>query len=171
VLLAPTGRQPLKPDGAPAPFSDRLAMVRLLCDGVRGLEASELDGPRPDNAPNYTVDTLRRLRAGPDGLADARIFVIVGADAFLDLPRWREPEALLREAEWIVVSRPGFTEEELRRVTLAPHDAGRIHLLTGIEVPVSATEVRERIRQGLDCSGLLIPAVQTYIETHHLYRG
>src|ERR1700734_1006739 len=63
VLLAPTAHQPLKPHGADAPFEDRLAMVRLLCAGQPGLEASELEAPTEAISPNYTIDTLRALRA------------------------------------------------------------------------------------------------------------
>src|SRR5580700_10939646 len=77
VLLAPTAQQPLKPQGAEAAFADRLAMVRLLCAGEHGLQASELEAPDSSGAsppssgaaapnaaqPNYTIDTLRRLRA------------------------------------------------------------------------------------------------------------
>jgi len=61
VLLAPTARQPLKPQGAEASFDDRLAMVRLLCEGESGLEASELEAPSAESGaavqPNYTIDS------------------------------------------------------------------------------------------------------------------
>ncbi len=129
VLLAPTGRQPLKPNGAVASFADRLRMTELLCAGVPRLEASPIDAPRPDGQPNYTVDTLRRLHAqlapavlptsnlvpssnpiSPPHLAaepNLHLFAILGADAFQTFPHWREPEELLQLAEWIIVSRPG----------------------------------------------------------------
>lgn len=167
VLLAPTGLQPLKPDAHAAPFDDRLAMVELLCEGSRGLAAVDVERPRGDGVPNYTVDTLERLRRATGGQSE--IFVIVGADSFVDLPRWRDPAGLLAAAQWIVVSRPGFTAEQLRGVALPEHDASRVHLLDGVAVPVSATEVRERLLQGEDSADALTPSVRDYIATHHLY--
>ena len=91
VLLAPAAIQPLKPDGAQASFADRLRMVELLCEGANGIEASAIDGPQPGGKPNYTIDTLHRLR---DELPpDAEIFVIVGADAFLAIRQWKDPDS------------------------------------------------------------------------------
>ncbi len=89
ILFAPTGRQPLKTNGASASFADRLAMVSLLCElqpsGTRScFEPSSGDAPHADGLPNYTVDILFKLRA--DYPTDESLFVIVGADAFLDLP-------------------------------------------------------------------------------------
>jgi nicotinate-nucleotide adenylyltransferase len=167
VLLAPTARQPLKPDGPVASFDDRLEMVRLLGEGVRGFEASAVDAPEADERPNYTVDTLRRLRAG---LSEAdTIFVIVGVDAFLDLRRWRAPEELLAAAEWIVVTRPGFAPERLTELELSPEQRVRVHLLEGVAEEVSATQIREALREGLDCGPLLPAAVLGYIRQRHLY--
>ncbi len=159
VLFAPVGRQPLKVGGTPTGFGDRMGMVRVAC-GVDGrFVATEVDGPRADGEPNYTVDTLGRLRAEMPGV---ELFVLVGVDSFLDLPRWREPERLMELAEWIVVSRPGF---ELP----ASVQSERVHLLDGVCEDVSATELRERLRAGDDCEELLPAPVLRYIREHHLY--
>jgi nicotinate-nucleotide adenylyltransferase len=167
VLLVPTGRQPLKPDGATASFADRLEMVRLLCGDARGLEASSLDAPRTDAQPNYTVGTLARMQ-GELG-TEAAIFVIVGVDAFLELPRWREPDELLRLAEWIVVTRPGFALQQLNDMDLTSSQRARIHLLDGIAEEVSATVIRNALHEGRDCSEFVPTAVLDYIMQHHLY--
>jgi nicotinate-nucleotide adenylyltransferase len=178
ILFAPTARQPLKPRGPSASFADRLAMVRLLCAAEQNgsqcvrLLASEIDGPREDGQPNYTIDTLRRLREElqntyPDEKID--LFVILGADAFLGLRRWREPDALLESADWIVVSRPGFSLISLAPLALTPEQRERVHLLENVHEPVSASEVRDRLRAGLDCSSLLTPEVLGYIREHGLY--
>lgn len=182
VLLAPTGRQPLKTGGAQAPFADRLHMVELLCEGHPGLEASALDGPRPDGEPNYTVDTLRRLRlllessphspplAPPRAATAPELFAIVGADAFLGLPNWRDPAELLRLAQWIVISRPGFALHTVT-VGLTPAQRSAVHLLAGLHEPLSATELRHRLHAGQDCRTLIPPGVLSYLEAKDLYRG
>jgi len=167
VLFAPTASQPLKPGGAAAPYTDRLAMVRLLCRSNAAFEASELDAPRPGAAPNYTVDTLETLRAANPS---ATLFVILGADAFLDLPRWRNPQRLLQLAEWIVLSRPGFSVAPPATAG-AIEPSSRVHVLGDLHNPASATEIRRRLAAGEDCTELVPDSVLQYIRDHGLYRS
>jgi nicotinate-nucleotide adenylyltransferase len=167
VLLAPAGVQPLKPEGAQASFQDRLRMVELLCEGAPGLEASVVDAPRADGRPNYTIDSLRRLRS--EFPAPSELFVIVGADAFVEIRRWKDPEDLLREARWIIVSRPGFDLNLLESLGLTSEQRGQIEVLGDLAEPVSATEVRERLREHTSASQLVPPTVLEYIQAHHLY--
>jgi nicotinate-nucleotide adenylyltransferase len=167
ILFVPTAHQPLKPTGPAAPFDARLAMVALLCTGDPSFEASSLEAPHVDGSPNYTVDTLTQLRSslnGPDV-----IFVLVGADAFLDLRRWREPDRLLTLAEWIVISRPGFSLQDLSPLALTTAETKGVHILDGIAEPASATSIRELLHSGSDCPGLLPTTVLRYIRDHHLY--
>ncbi len=168
VLLAPTGRQPLKPDGPSASFNDRLSMTRLLCAGEPGLEASAIDVPHPDGSPNYTADTLSRLRE--DLPASASLFAIVGADAFLGLPQWRDVTQLFELAEWIVVSRPGFPLAQLQAMPLTETQHAGVHLLDGLADPTSATALRARLRSLQPCEDLLPRDLCEYIEAHRLYR-
>lgn len=165
VLFAPVGRQPLKPEGS-APYADRLAMVELACRADSRFVASELDAPRSDGAPNYTVETLTKLH---ETMPDVRLFNLAGADSFLGLRRWHEPERLLELAEWIVVSRPGFPLADLSPLGLTPHQKGRVHLLQTVHEDVAATNLRERLDAGDLCTDVLSPAVSEYIRVHHLY--
>ena len=167
VFFAPVGRQPLKPEGAPASFADRLAMVELACRVDARFDVSDLDAPRSDGSPNYTVQTLTTLH---EAVPDARLFNLVGADSFLNLPRWHEPERLLELAEWIVVSRPGFPLANLSALGLTPQQRGRVHLLQTVHEDVAATNLRERLEAGDPCMDLLDPTVSAYIQAHHLYR-
>ena len=182
VLLAPTGRQPLKEAAPVAPYADRLAMVKLLCAAASGagvalgspfvadapvarLEASELDAPHEDGSPNYTVDALEALhRQHPD----AALFCIVGADSLRSLRRWKDPERLLQRAEWVAVSRPGVGFD-LGSLALTTEQASRIHLLTAVEDDTSATGVRERLRFGVSPGDRLTPEVMLYISRMRLY--
>ncbi len=172
VLFVPTAQQPLKPDGAAAPYQDRLAMVSLLCDLQPAdtsprFEASSLDAPLPGAMPNYTVDTLRRLRDTLD--PTDTLFAIIGADAFLGMPRWRSPETLFSLAEWIVVSRPNVSLQAIDTLRLTPVQQQRIHWVSGVHEPANATDIRALLHEGSDCSGLLPAALLHYIRGHHLY--
>jgi len=169
ILLCPTANQPLKPTGATASWDDRLAMVTLLCANDPTFHPSTLESPQesPQNTPNYTVDTLLRLRSTLP-VSDT-IYSIVGLDAFLDIHRWRSPETLLTLADWIVVTRPGFSPTQLETLNLLPAQLKRIHTLTGVDHHASATQIRTLLANGSDPTNLLPPSILDYIHTHHLY--
>ena len=167
VLFAPVGNQPLKANRLTTPFSDRLAMVELACRADARFVASNIDAPKPDGAPNYTVDTLATLH---EIIPAAHLFNLVGADSFLDLPHWREPDRLLELAEWIVVSRPGFPLTNLAPLGLNQRQLRRVHLLETVHEDVAATGLRARLEMGDVCTDILSPAVCGYIQSHHLYR-
>ena len=172
VLFAPVGHQPLKPGMTLTSFADRFAMVRLACERERGAPAgvrfvaSTIDAPQPNGEPNYTVDTLERLRRE---MPEATIFNLVGADSFLTLRKWREPERLLELAEWIVASRPGYSLEDLSAVALTEAERARVHLLETVHYDVSSTTLRSRLAEGEECRELLPAPVADYIQSHGLY--
>lgn len=167
VLFAPVAHQPLKHDSVASSFEDRVAMVELACKADPRFFASEVDGPRLDGGPNYTVTTLRTLS---ERMPDAELFNLVGADSFLSLREWFDPEGLLDVAEWIVVSRPGYSLDDIENLRLTRRQRQRVHLLETVEEDISATELRERLGRGDRCSDVLAPAVAAYIEEHRLYR-
>lgn len=172
LLFAPTACQPLKPDGPSVSFDDRLNMVALLCESHAGsdrmlFEPSSLDAPREDNSPNYTVDALATLR--DDLSPEDRLFALVGADAFLGLPRWKSPETLLDLAEWIVVSRPGVSVQPGQDLPLTAGQWSRVHLLEGVQESASSTRIRKLLMTGSECSGLLPVSILSYIRARHLY--
>lgn len=198
VLFAPVGAQPLKPHGATASFADRLAMTRLAVADEPGFAVSLADAPQPSGAPNYTIETLERLRAEL-GL-DSKLFCLMGADSFFGLRRWHRAAEILFVAPLIVASRPGQPIEELRsalpeglvlepiedremasaslRVFFISDCHGRraeFYMLPGLDFDVSASAVRAQIRTqvtGRPQSGprLLPESVADYIRSHNLYR-
>lgn len=200
VLMAPVGRQPLKSHD-PAPFADRLAMLTLLVTAHPQLLASTIDAPRPaqggDDAPNYTADTLARLR--PTLPAGAELFFLAGADSFLTLPRWHHPEVLLQSASagglltaWILAARPGFALNSLAtalpagytlgpqhsapgpvltQTVLDPHGAPAtpLHLLPDLDDPSTATHIREAFARQ-EAAPHLPASIAQYIRDHNLYQ-
>jgi nicotinate-nucleotide adenylyltransferase len=200
VLFAPVGAQPLKPHGSTASFSDRLAMTRLAIANEPSFEVSLADAPASDSsaAPNYTIDSLLRLRA--DIPAASTLFCLMGADSFLSLRRWHRAAEVPFAARLIVASRPGQamgdlaaalppglsieteSEEncvsgiELRTFTLRNPGGDQIsfYLLPGLHVEISASEIRHQINAALGRlpagHDLLPDSVCEYIVTHNLYR-
>jgi len=199
VLFAPVGAQPLKPHGSTASFEDRLAMTRLAIAGEPGFAISLADAPKPSGTPNYTLETLLGLRAElpPDGA----LFCLMGADSFAGLRRWHRSAEIPFVAPLIVASRPGESLSDLKAalpegltVEAVPGpggvgleievrsyllrnpagDSAPFYLLPGLEVEISASEIREQVRAaagGRAPERELLPApVSAYIRAHGLCR-
>ena len=113
ILFAPVGVQPLKPNGASASFEDRVRMTELAVAGEPGFQVSSIDAPDSSRHPNFTLETLRRIRTGlPPG---AELFCIMGADSFLTLNQWHGAALIPFAATLIVASRPGQSLNDLQR--------------------------------------------------------
>jgi nicotinate-nucleotide adenylyltransferase len=190
VLFAPVGVQPLKRDRPQAGFADRVAMTEQAIAGEPRFEISLIDAPRRDGRPNYTLDTLRRLR---DQLPAADpILCLMGADSFLNIGHWHRAAELLLSCDFAVASRPGF---DLGRITGAlppaisvaacdqPPSAGlalclrsrskesRLYLLPDLAEEASASEIRALLARGADPRKVLPPAVAAWVLEHGLYRA
>jgi nicotinate-nucleotide adenylyltransferase len=104
VLFAPVGAQPLKPRGSTAAFVHRAAMTQLAIAGDPGFSLSLADEPKPSGEPNYTLDTLLRLR---DELpAGSALYCLMGADSLAGLSHWHRAAEIPFAAPLIVASRP-----------------------------------------------------------------
>ncbi|MGH9783061.1 MAG: nicotinate-nicotinamide nucleotide adenylyltransferase, partial [Terriglobia bacterium] len=120
IYFVPASLPPHKLDRPITAFAHRYAMVTLACAGIAQFIPSLLEAPPPEPSqegrgePNYSFVTVRRVAAS---LAPSdRLYFLTGADAFLDLPHWREWVALLDACDFIIVSRPGFSIAEIAKV-------------------------------------------------------
>jgi nicotinate-nucleotide adenylyltransferase len=190
VLFAPVGVQPLKRDRPQASYADRLEMTALAIAGEKGMELSQIDEPRGDGRPNYTIETIRALDASR--AKDDELFCLMGADSFLSIGKWHRAADLLVACNFVVAARPGF---DLSRITsalpasvsvascdgaegeslvLCLHGAAqqesRLYLLPHLQEPASATGIRQSLRHGGEPRWDLAPAVADYIAEHGLYR-
>jgi nicotinate-nucleotide adenylyltransferase len=176
-----------------APFPHRFAMVSLastehphfvpsLAEAGEDFSGTQL---------HYTVDTVRYFRHVNNGHGD-RVFFIIGADAFLDIPMWKEYETLLGLCDFIVANRPGIRAEALRLVIppdllAGPNDKREgeidhpsqvvahlrrtsVYLLENVASEISATDIRRRAQRGQSIHGLVAARVEEYILKQGLYR-
>lgn len=189
VLFAPVGSQPLKQASSITSFADRLAMTRLAVASDTRFDVSTLDEPRADGHPNYTIDTLLRLKASRAD--DDHLFCLIGADSFLGLRHWHRAAELLFVCEFIVAGRPGSGLEQVKqalpeglqptgesepsvglvRFELENRTCQRsaLYLLPDLHVEISATEIRAALASLGSLENLLCGPVAEYIHKHHLY--
>lgn len=180
VLFIPAGIPPLKhSDLAEAEL--RLSMTELAVSSNESFEVSDIECGSPETS--YSVNTVSRLKEAYGG---SDLYFILGVDAFMDLPNWREPERLAGLVDFAVVNRPphAFTEvvaspyvelEELGEpgeagVYRVPLRGGRTAVLAGITaLDISATEIRSLVREGRSVKYLLPENVESFIILHGLY--
>ena len=119
-------------------------------------------------------------------------FFLIGIDAFRDIAKWREAEALFQECEFIVASRPGYSladvanalPEKLRPAPAVTKPFQKqaakgdlvlpgvtIHLLEGVNQDVSATAIREAAAKGKSLAKYVDPMVAEYIKKMGLYKS
>ena len=142
----------------------RLQMARLAFAGVRNAVVDGRELQR--SGPTYTVDTLRQLT---DEFPGAQLLLVIGADQAEALSSWRESAEIVRLATISVAARarpePDAGEFDVSRLAGVPTETVELP-----SMPVSATEIRSRVKAGQGIAQLVPAAVARYIEQHHLYR-
>jgi len=179
VMFIPAGQPPHR--GAPrTAAAHRLEMVRRAVAGNPrfAVDAREVESPHP----SYTVDTLTTLRAE---LGDEQpLWLLLGADAFLELPTWHAWRRLFELAHIAVAARPGAqlmasdampevlkNEVSQRQVAAGSETgaAGSVLLRATPPLDISATAIRDTLARHGSARYLLPDAVLDYIHEHQLY--
>jgi nicotinate-nucleotide adenylyltransferase len=166
VLFVPAARPPHKPDAVISAAADRVAMIELA---IAGNDRFTLDRVELERAgPSYTVDTLETLHAR----GDTNVSLILSAEAFRQLPTWRDPRRIVELARLIVAPRDGYADADpvLAQERL-PELAGRVTVLDWPRLHLSGSELRERVATGGSLRYLVPDAVAAYIGDHGLYRN
>lgn len=155
VLFIPAGHPPHKQLSQITPFEHRYRMVELACRGNPLFEASRLE---QGDQFSYSIDTVERLALslGPGD----KLFFLIGSDAFDEIQTWHRWRELICRLDFIVVSRPGHD--------FAIPPGARVHRLDGLALPISSTDIRDRLERG-EPTPELPDAVRSYIDANHLY--
>lgn len=173
VLFVPAGQPWLKAGQPLTAAVHRLRMVELATADNPHFEELRWEVERP--GPSYTVDTLERLRA--ESSADVELHFILGLDALIDFPRWKDPERILQRANLAVVPRPGYVAEGDGDNIIAeiksryPAYADRITWLAVASVAISATDLRRRVAIGQSIRYRVPAVVGEYVGEKGLYKG
>ncbi len=161
VLFIPAG-SPWQKEDYSSP-EDRYMMTVLATAPFDGFAVSRIEVDR--SGPTYTVDTLTELQAH---YGSGSLFLILGADAALNMPSWRGFERLHELTEVIAVTRPGHDLVSVKTITERP-GAPVIHLLEIEGIETSSTGLRAALASGEETGGMIPADVAAYIEAKSLY--
>jgi nicotinate-nucleotide adenylyltransferase len=166
VWFAPVGQPPHKSGRQVSPAEHRVAMTRLAIGNHPRFEVCLADVERP--GPQYSY-ALMEILAGQYPGTEWRF--LMGADALMDVPKWREPARLLAVARLAVARRPG-RRIDLRKLEAAlPGIGARIDWVDAPLVDLSSTDLRRRAREGWPLRYMVPDAVAAHIAAHGLYRS
>ena len=187
IFFIPSGNPPLKRKDL-AEAKHRYKMVRMAVRGNPYFEVLDIECIRPGKS--YTVNTLELLLKK---YADVDFYFMLGIDAFLDIPNWREPEKIMSLTNFIVLSRPGNNFEDLldspyldikksglagltsidrggrESCRTALPNSKKVFLAKVTPIGISSTDIRKSVKKGSSIKYLLPENVESYIISKSLY--
>jgi nicotinate-nucleotide adenylyltransferase len=162
-------------------FADRITMLEKAIGKNSSFVISDIEAKR--SSPSYSIDTINILLQ--QTREQANFYFIIGVDAFIEIDTWKRFKDLPTLVNIVVISRPAYTPDKagdvirrnfsgyeydpLQKTWNSPHKRGSFILQHMKPVPISSTEIRERVREGKDITGLVPHTVDTYIKNKSLY--
>lgn len=166
LYVIPDALPPHKEMDQPVSAADRLEMCRLAFGGMEGVYVSDLEIRRGGRS--YTVDTLRELSG-----EDRRLFLLCGTDMVLTLDEWREPAEIFRLCYPVYIRResdPSLDGLLVKKIAEYSEKYGKVvRRIVTEPLPVSSSEIRQKLHAGKPVEDLLPAAVAAYIHDKHLY--
>jgi nicotinate-nucleotide adenylyltransferase len=157
IIFIPAFISPHKSEAKTSSAEDRLIMIKLAIEGIPFFDYSDMEIKK--GGVSFTIDTLKELKNSYDELE-----FIIGYDNIFSLNTWKDPDEIVKLAKIIVLKRksshpPQFEDKYYQQAIFVQ--------TRGIEI--SATDLRERVKNGLPINFLVPPKVMEYIYNHKLY--
>lgn len=161
ILFVPAARPPHKSQPDMVSAEHRYQMVRLATAQNPYFDVSRIELDR--NGPSYTIQTIKLLLQNLKEITE--LAWIIGADSLIEYKIWKDFDDVLKLCTLVVTTRPNY---DLEQVPLEIRNQITIFKITGSDI--SATEIRNRIREKHSVRYLIPEDVVNYINEHHLYR-
>ncbi len=168
IIFIPYGKPPLKKIGL-AKAEDRLKMVSLLIEGVGGFKVSDYEVKKKGKS--YTIETIKYLKKK---YKNSEIYWIIGEDSLREIieGKWKGKLKVLDLANFVVFLRPNsqFNLKTLpKELEKKKRNVLKKVILIKRKIPISASEIREKIKKGEKVDKFLPKKVLRYIEKRRLY--
>lgn len=165
IIFMPNGNPPHKNLNNVSEASIRYEMVSEGIKDFQGFTVSDYEIKK--NGPSFTYKTLQAFKQ-----EDVELFFITGADCLMDLEEWENIKEIFNASNFVVFSRPGFTEDSLKeqKEYIEKKYNTNIIFLKLKNLEISSTDIRERIKQGRNVKFFLPNSVLDIIEREKLYK-
>ncbi len=189
VLFIPASVPPHKAQALIPSSCHRLEMIRRAIEGTANFYLSDIEVKR--GGISYSVETISQLKQDDP---QAEFFFIMGMDAFIGMPTWKEAERILTLCHFIIVSRVGspfsgcpalsvlrginlhrlrkLDQGEIESYTFSTGGTSNIYFLHLPPDPTSASGIRSQLAlAGVERNLLPDPVVSYIIENGLYLRG
>ena len=189
IYFIPSSLPPHKAPIGIADAKDRYHMIELAIAEQTDFMVSDVELDRP--GPSYAIDTVCHFQST---LSESdRLYLILGTDAFLEIDTWKSFEVFFDRVAFIVMNRPAerspedlitdtsleaFVKDKISaKYRLSAGQSCYTHdekkpiftaNVTGLNI--SATKIRDLIKQGKSICYLVPEPVANFIHTKGLYR-
>lgn len=136
---------------------DRLHLTRLAIQDDIRMKASDVEFSLPK--PSYTSNTLSYLA---EKYTEDNFSIIMGSDSFQNINKWKNFEFIINNYPICVYKRQGF---EIKKTFGAD-----LKLLDSPLLEISATQIREYIKNKKSIRYLVPESVREEIETRQFYK-
>jgi nicotinate-nucleotide adenylyltransferase len=135
-LVSP--QNPFKKESELIDEKQRLQMVTSAIAGYDKFKVSDFEFSLP--RPSYTIDTLHALR---ENFPEREFYLIMGADSWNGISRWKDSEILLADFPVIIYPRKGFE-------IVIPDKYPNVKKVEAPLMEVSSTFIRQSVKNGKD---------------------
>lgn len=166
IWFIPTGCSYMKAGQGILPPKERFEMTCLAISGNSSMKALDMEINRQGYT--YTYETLEELH---QKYPEYHFHFIFGADCLFTIEEWKYPERIFANSSIIAALRGDATIEEMerKRKDLQDKYQADIKLLPFLQLEISSTTIRERVRKGQSIRYLVPDAVISYIEEKGFY--
>lgn len=120
------------------------------------------------NGLSFTYESLEYLK---NSLDEVDLYFITGADCLIDLHLWRNVNDIMKYCKFVVFNRPGFSKESIKdeKAKVEEKYNTNIIFLDLLELDISSSLIRDRIKKGLEVRFFMPEDVLSVIKRENLY--
>ena len=157
VIFIPNHIHPFKKREKITPSKYRLKMLELALLEYQDFDLDPVEIDR--QGVSYTINTLHYFyKIYPQ----TELFLLIGADNLLELPKWKNAQEILSLAKIVVCNRES-------RQSVPTMDKNRFIFLNSPKINISSTDIRERFAYGHSCKNMLPTEVINFIIENKVY--
>lgn len=157
VWFVVSPQNPFKPSNTLLNEYDRLHLLTIATEADPRIKVSDIEFSLP--RPSYTSSTLAYLQ---EKHPDHNFSIIMGSDSFQNLSKWKNADYIISNFSIYIYKRPGFEVDNSINA--------KIELLDAPLLQISATEIRNNIKEGKSVRYLLPDVVREEIEKSGYYK-
>lgn len=165
LFIVPTADPPHRQSADFAPPQDRFNMLIAAFSNVEKAVVSDMEFRRIGKS--YTYDTVQELKAEYPG---ADIYLLLGEDQLLKFEEWYRYRDILKDVTLCAAARGENSRKLLAEFSAVRFGKEKVIIADFEPIVVSSSEIRDKIKNNFDISGLVPQCVLDYIMEKGLYR-